>query len=1068
MEFIPKLGMYVQCPYRLDNGTEIKLYGQIDGIYSNGKVRVRFHNLSGGQYYSSLYEKSVFSDPTYLKRVPAKAGARVKYNTKFARILPSSDFSYNQLAYYCYPLEIKDGSSSHIEAVTEDNLEIHLTSGENDPLELARERPNSDPKFFFHRSLISRSQSVIRNAPPGFKSLLGTRAYLFPHQVDTIIRAFSERPFRLMLADEVGLGKTIEAGAILKGLIESKRDTRALIIVPDTLVQQWASELWNRFFIRSIIWEESFYGNRGAGVYIVSFSILNRCVSRINYRDAGWNLLIVDEAHKLLNRLSIYDAVMRISNIAPNVLLLSATPVFRHSKENKLLLSLVNPAHYVKMSDQQFSKLVSQQSVIRDVVFSLTRDLSDYIQYDLRDEFLEKIQDIQNEIKDPKLAELITILQKQSNPNESIKTIKTILSYISEYHRIDRSVIRHRKNEIPDAHAPRRLVELVYSPAGAAEGFWEQDCLDVVSELFLSVFSNTQTEDVTTMCKRLLHATSSSPHAVLGIVRGKTNDMGPTLNRYFSLIDAWQKAYDREIEQIELLADYPERFYSKVAKVIAWIAQNDPYGEKKYLIFSEYTQTAKVYEKAFSCYFGAQTTCLFCKDMSRSDLTESVNAFQNTAECRFLICDASGGEGRNFQVADYIVHCDISWSPAVMEQRIGRLDRIGRKSDKEVTSVVIHSEYGVENDLFQLYNNGLNVFCHSLCGMEIAFEEIQTRIDKAFTSDPVRGLKESLPDIAQFASQIEAEVEQERYFDMARQLDESTTEQLEKLVRFFSLEDEKPLTKALSAWASKVGIPTKLRKMTYDGSSIVSLDLANLDQTAMCQNSYVLPFRPDRPIILGTFSREAAIRHERLYFLAPSNALYDSLAKNAEESERNMVSAIHFDCGMHWEGFYFVWNINYDYSSIIEKNLPSESLSVLSRFLPVGQVSVFVENPSLRVENDEAVLSVLYDCVTPGTTRQYQCGSWGSADEEEWASQLSQACQRGEVAALIKYNAMMDIPKARDFFEMQLAASTAQKLRTGGYVPTTWINTQGDIDLFLRGMESPIFELDSVAYITTD
>lgn len=85
--------------------------------------------------------------------------------------------------------------------------------------------------------------------------------------------------------------------------------------------------------------------------------------------------------------------------------------------------------------------------------------------------------------------------------------------------------------------------------------------------------------------------------------------------------------------------------------------------------------------------------------MNEEELELSIYRFQNDDECKILLCDETGGEGRNLQGADFVIHIDLPWDANAIEQRIGRLDRLGRPADKDVCSVVTYAKETLEEEL---------------------------------------------------------------------------------------------------------------------------------------------------------------------------------------------------------------------------------------------------------------------------------------------------------------------------------------------------------------------------------
>ena len=136
-------------------------------------------------------------------------------------------------------------------------------------------------------------------------------------------------------------------------------------------------------------------------------------------------------------------------------------------------------------------------------------------------------------------------------------------------------------------------------------------------------------------------------------------------------------------------------------------------------------------------------------------------------------------------MADAILHLDIPWSPIDLEQRIGRLDRIGRDKSKDVLSIVMLADGTLELDLYNLWDKGLNIFNESLSGIEIALNDVENEINNALTSDVKYGLGEAIHILADSITNMRNEVEKERYYDYAKRLNPLKDKKLKTLIEKF-------------------------------------------------------------------------------------------------------------------------------------------------------------------------------------------------------------------------------------------------------------------------------------------
>lgn len=164
-----------------------------------------------------------------------------------------------------------------------------------------------------------------------------------PHQIDTAKTAIEEMNGRAILADEVGLGKTIEAGLIMKELMVRGLVHKALILVPASLVSQWAQELQEKFYIRAIPYRKNMAWDQSS-IIISSIDTAKRDAHREIIQDIDYDLLLIDEAHKLKNhQTKNYDFVKQIRK--KYCLMLTATPIQNKLMELFNLVSILKPGH---------------------------------------------------------------------------------------------------------------------------------------------------------------------------------------------------------------------------------------------------------------------------------------------------------------------------------------------------------------------------------------------------------------------------------------------------------------------------------------------------------------------------------------------------------------------------------------------------------------------------------------------------------------------------------------------------------------------------------------------------
>ncbi|HKC25079.1 MAG TPA: SNF2-related protein, partial [Thermoanaerobaculia bacterium] len=226
----------------------------------------------------------------------------------------------------------------------------------DDPLERLATFDTDRPAAFRNR-LDGLVLSQVRQAK-GLGSFLGGRIKLYPHQLDVAERASASDPVRWILADEVGLGKTIEACLVLSRLVRTERANRVIVVAPSTLTVQWLGELWRKFHQTLVLLDRRriadvakelgegfnpFDAHARVVVALEDFVEDGRLVDQA--AGSGPDLLVVDEAHRL-DAEDAYRAIAPLARAARHVLLLTATPLEADIRGFFRLLSLVRPDAY--------------------------------------------------------------------------------------------------------------------------------------------------------------------------------------------------------------------------------------------------------------------------------------------------------------------------------------------------------------------------------------------------------------------------------------------------------------------------------------------------------------------------------------------------------------------------------------------------------------------------------------------------------------------------------------------------------------------------------------------------
>ena len=481
--------------------------------------------------------------------------------------------------------------------------------------------------------------------------LLGARIQLLPHQLYIANEIANRYAPRVLLADEVGLGKTIEAGLIIHQQLITGRARRVLIVVPDSLIHQWLVEMLRRFNLfftiideeRCLALAESDTENpyESAQLVLCSLAFISEHPERLEQAEAAeWDLLVVDEAHHLewtQQQVSpAYQAIETLSQRAKGLLLLTATPEQLGVEGHFARLRLLDPARY--FSIEGFREEESHYAPVNELVQRLLAD--DGLQQFASTSVQKQLLDFLGEAA---LGALNTELENNTSDPEKI---------------IERLI-----RELLDRHGTGRV--LFRNTRASVSGFPERE----LHSYLLPGPEEFQTEEA------------------------GSDDLDNYLKPELILGKKWLKTDPR----VEWLVDFLKQ--QRGSKILVICARADTALELEQYLNLKQGFNSAVFHEGLS---------LVARDRAAAYFADEEQGAQ------VLVCSEIGSEGRNFQFSNQLVLFDLPLNPDLLEQRIGRLDRIGQRH-KVLLHVPCYQD-SAQQVLIRWYHEGINAF-ESTCAI---------------------------------------------------------------------------------------------------------------------------------------------------------------------------------------------------------------------------------------------------------------------------------------------------------------------------------------------------------------
>lgn len=1060
-------GQYVRCPIVLEENDKYFprsfVLAKITKINElSGEVSVNLFDLKNSKrFYAHAFEKQKFPMDK-VDRCGAAKDAPVNTPDGPGRI-QSRRLEKKEEAFYEYFVMLHTGK---IRTYFENELEIEYSAADYQPIKQMMRYEFQNPTWFANRLQVSGNMHMVNNTVYGFKELVGCRTFLMAHQISTIVRAFETRPIRYMLADEVGLGKTIEACSIIKILNTEKKNLRVLYIVPSALAQQWVNELKYKFEISATL-------NTGMARYknhvIAALEDLDEYNEVLAY---PWDLLIVDETHRLLPQEEKYKHVLNLSKATKNVLFLSATPIQNRREEYLRLLTLLQPEQYGRMELSTFSSILSKQKKIQRRVNGMISHMNQY--EDWKEDSLEKLEELAEELSDVHLSDIVKRIDFQAE-DMGRAAMEQSLSYISENYRIERNIVRNRRDFVTEVLGKRTLHALSYRMKSSEEGYSERNVYFALLD-YISAGLNDETMTMQRVTQ-LLQAMFSSPWA-LEAVLSDAREIDEDLE---ALVKLWVMQAEDELARSDYLMDEaPEEINGRLLYALDFMEQevsvsNDNNG--KVVVFSEYPETLWKFGELLSKR-GFASVC-FTGNMLRNELEDSVYEFQNNENCRVILCDATGGEGRNFQNADWVFHLDLPWTANAIEQRIGRLDRLGRDKDHlTVNSVVFYSEESIETQLYTIWNRGLDLFKRSLSGLEIITGELNDRIAEALEDDIYNGLENALDDIVEMTEDTRDAVEEEQLYDSGSVIYRPLSIAVKQMLSTYSGGENDLFRASMLGWASQAGLGSTVNK-----KGIVQFSGSMFSPRAAIQSLFVPPdwsLYDNTEIvrkegrILGTFDRSTAIKREDLLFYAPGDPVFNSIIGNALDNGRGRCCAFATRAPFDFRGFVCIYNVEPRINYLMEKKISIQLLSQFRMYLPMKQVIVYIPFSGYEKVTEKELNDFLFEVrnIQDADHLGQRSGKRGSVSplesfielhpETEWKNMIRRVSKLSKDRAIKKVRELSDFETAKREINRIVSGYESEYIYLGRDMNRIE-KIKERYEAVYYALSNPILSLDSIA-----
>lgn len=655
---------------------------------------------------------------------------------------------------YWYRVEFVDGRRAHVCELDLDPFVRSLS-----PEDLFVESAFGDRDDLLRVVTYHKLSTPIENT---LYSLGASRTDFYPHQYKPLIKMLDSKDQRLLIADEVGLGKTIEAGLILTELRARRALNQALVVCPSALCEKWRDEMWNRFDeefsilgsaeLQSLIRTLQDRGTIGQLRAIISLQTVRQeyNIEMLETTPLPLDYVIIDEAHHLRNSETLsHRACAVICEGASAVVLLTATPIQIGNRNLFNLFRVLDP--------QEFDDYASfeERLAANEPVVAAERVLRASFPPDL-DEVRKLIGNLnigraaKYFAKNPYFRRLESELSRSGDITRS--RVAQLHADVKDLNLLSHIFTRTRKRDVLEASAKRVARVVRPQPTDQELRFYNAVTAFVrgVHQLSGSTVP--------------LFAAISAQRQVASSVQAAKRRF---INKALDHMGAWEEG---ELDELVLKGDKGQSSrlpaeviaaakaldnvdtkFDALVKELARLEEVEP--GRKLIIFSYFRDTLEYLQERLATLGYAPVVIhgdvkSDPQNPDKDERGQRLRKFRSDPLTRILISSEVGSEGLDFQFCHILVNYDLPWNPMRVEQRIGRLDRIGQESNKVIIVNMslqntiedrildrLYARIGIFEqsigDLESIIGDEIHALTRELLARELTPEEEEELIDRA-------------------------------------------------------------------------------------------------------------------------------------------------------------------------------------------------------------------------------------------------------------------------------------------------------------------------------------------------